>query len=482
MTQTQTSNYSILDHLIEGCQILDFDFRYLYVNEPVVAQGRKSREELLGHTMMELYPGIETTSMFSMLKHCMEAREPTQFENEFIYPDGTSAWFDLRMEPVPEGLFILSVDITARKRAELELQKQMRRVEALRQIDVAIISTTNLSLALRTVLQQVTGSLYVDAADILLFNPNLYSLEFAAGHGFRTRGIEKSQLRLGQGYAGQVAREKKMIVIPELAHCEKPFLRADLIDKEDFVSFFAIPLVSQGDLVGVLEIFHRSLLRPDHDWLNFLHALGGQASIAIGSGHLMRDLQRSNLDLMMAYDKTIEGWSKALDLRDKETEGHTLRVTQMTVKLAKIAGIPQNEMIHVQRGALLHDIGKMGVPDSILLKPGKLTDEEWLIMRKHPLYAYELLYPIEYLKPCLAIPYAHHEKWDGTGYPRCLKAEQIPLAARLFAVVDVWDALSNDRPYRQAWPKEKVLEHIRALSGTHFDPRAVALFLRTLEE
>lgn len=479
---TQRSDYSILDHLLEGCQVIDFDFRYLYVNDLVAKQGRKSKDELFGHTMMEVYPGIETTSMFATLKRCMEEREAAQFENEFSYPDGATGWFELRMEPVPEGIFILSVDISARKQAELELQKQVRRVEALREIDVAIISTTNLSLALRTILQQVTGSLYVDAADILLFNPHLYMLEFAAGQGFRTRGIEKSQLRLGQGHAGRAALEKKMVFTPDLSHTEKPFLRTSLIEEEDFVSFFAVPLIAQGNLVGVLEIFHRSLLQPDQDWLDFLHALGGQASIAIDSGHLFRDLQRSNTDLMLAYDKTIEGWSKALDLRDKETEGHTLRVTQMTVKLAKIAGIPHNEMIHVQRGALLHDIGKMGVPDSILLKPGKLTDEEWIVMRKHPLYAYELLYPIEYLKPCLAIPYAHHEKWDGTGYPRGLKGEQIPLAARLFTVIDVWDALSNDRPYRRAWAKEKVLEHIRALSGTHFDPKAVILFLRALEE
>ncbi len=479
---TPRSDYSILDHLLEGCQVIDFDFRYIYVNDLVAKQGRKSKEELFGHTMMEIYPGIETTPMFSMLKRCMEEREAAQFENEFSYPDGATGWFELRMEPVPEGIFILSVDISARKQAELELQKQVRRVEALREIDVAIISTTNLSLALRTILQQVTGSLYVDAADILLFNPHLYMLEFAAGQGFRTRGIEKSQLRLGQGHAGRAALEKKMVFTPDLSRAEKPFLRASIIEGEDFVSFFAVPLIAQGNLVGVLEIFHRSLLQPDQDWLDFLHALGGQASIAIDSGHLFRDLQRSNTDLMLAYDKTIEGWSKALDLRDKETEGHTLRVTQMTVKLAKIAGIPQNEMIHVQRGALLHDIGKMGVPDSILLKPGKLTDEEWDIMRKHPVYAYDLLYPIEYLKPCLTIPYAHHEKWDGTGYPRGLKGEQIPLAARLFAVIDVWDALANDRPYRQAWAREKVLEHIRALSGTHFDPKAVLLFLRALEE
>lgn len=147
-----------------------------------------------------------------------------------------------------------------------------------------------------------------------------------------------------------------------------------------------------------------------------------------------------------------------------------------------MAGIPENEMVHIRRGALLHDIGKLGVPDNILLKPSQLNDDEWAIMRKHPVFAYEWLYPIEYLRPCLAIPYSHHEKWDGTGYPQGLKGEQIPLAARIFAVVDVWDALTSDRPYRQAWPQEKVLEYIRQQARAHFDPKVVELFLQMIRE
>jgi HD-GYP domain-containing protein (c-di-GMP phosphodiesterase class II) len=153
----------------------------------------------------------------------------------------------------------------------------------------------------------------------------------------------------------------------------------------------------------------------------------------------------------------------------------------MTMQLARSLGIGEAELVHVRRGALLHDIGKMGVPDSILLKPDKLSDEEWVIMRRHPQFAFDMLSPIAYLRPALDIPFGHHEKWDGTGYPRGLKGEQIPLAARLFAVVDVWDALQSDRPYRKAWPEEKVLEHIKAGSGTHFDPEVVKVFLKELK-
>jgi PAS domain S-box-containing protein len=191
-----------------------------------------------------------------------------------------------------------------------------------------------------------------------------------------------------------------------------------------------------------------------------------------------QSLQRANAELVLSYNDTLEGWSRAMDLRDKETEGHTQRVTEMTMQLARAMGVSEEAIVHIRRGALLHDMGKMGIPDNILLKPDKLTEGEWAIMRRHPGYAYDLLSPIEYLRPAMDIPYYHHEKWDGTGYPAGLAGEQIPLAARLFAVVDIWDALRSDRPYRPAWPEEAVLAHIASLAGTHLDPKVVEAFLR----
>jgi putative two-component system response regulator len=190
------------------------------------------------------------------------------------------------------------------------------------------------------------------------------------------------------------------------------------------------------------------------------------------------ELERVHRELQEAYETTLEGWSRALDLRDRETEGHTQRVTVLTLLLAQTAGIGEADRVHIRRGALLHDIGKMGVPDAILLKPGPLTPDEWGVMRRHPVYARDLLAPIAYLRPALAIPYGHHEKWDGTGYPQGLHGEAIPLAARLFAVVDIWDALTSDRPYRAAWPAAKAREHLRTLAGSHLDPAAVDAFLR----
>jgi putative two-component system response regulator len=191
-------------------------------------------------------------------------------------------------------------------------------------------------------------------------------------------------------------------------------------------------------------------------------------------------LQDANTQLLAAYEATIEGWTHALDLRDKETEGHSRRVAEYTVKLAQAYGMKDEEILHIRRGALLHDMGKIGIPDSILQKPGALTEEEWVAMRRHPQFAYEMLNAVEYLRLALDIPYCHHEKWDGTGYPRNLQGEEIPIAARLFAVVDVWDALTSDRPYRTAWTKEKTLAHIQEQSGRHFDPQIVELFLKMI--
>jgi putative two-component system response regulator len=192
-------------------------------------------------------------------------------------------------------------------------------------------------------------------------------------------------------------------------------------------------------------------------------------------------LREANAQLLSAYEATIEGWSHAMDLRDRETEGHSQRVTELTVKLARALGITDNDIMHIRRGALLHDMGKIGIPDAILHKPDKLTDEEWTIMHKHPQLAYDMLYPIEYLRPALEIPLTHHEKWDGTGYPRGLKGEEIPIVARLFAVVDVWDALTSDRPYRPAWSEEESLTYIREQSGKHFDPQVVDLFFNIIK-
>jgi PAS domain S-box-containing protein len=358
-----------------------------------------------------------------------------------------------------------------------QTERRLQRLGALRMIDEAISASLDLRITLTVFLRQVTTQLQVDAAAVLLLDPHLQRLTHEAGYGFRTEAITHSHLRLGEGYAGKAALERQVIHIPNLAQANPHFERAQLLSEESFVAYYAVPLVAKGQVKGVLDIYHRTGLEPDPDWLDFLETLATQAAIAVDNAILFDDLQRSNVELALAYDTTIEGWARALELRDMETQGHSQRVTEMTLELARMMGMSGDELTHVRHGSLLHDIGKMGVPDSILHKAGPLNEEQWAIMHKHPIYAYELLSPISYLRSALDIPYCHHEKWDGTGYPRGLEGDKIPLAARIFAVVDVWDALCSDRPYRAAWSQMDALKYIKDQAGKHFDPRIVDAFL-----
>jgi len=367
-----------------------------------------------------------------------------------------------------------------------QTERRLRHLTALSEIDRVISSSFDLHLSLSVLLGHVTAQLGVDAADVLLFNAGSQMLEYAAARGFRGKAIERTRIRIGEGLAGRAVLEHRLIQFVNTEANRTPAAvspqRAAALAGEDFVSFFCVPLMAKGKVKGVLEAYQRVLVEPDEEWLDFLKSLGERAAIAIDNVTLFDGLQRSNNELVLAYDATIEGWSRALELRDKETEGHTQRAADLTVSVAREFGLSEDEQVQMRWGALLHDIGKMGIPDGILLKAGPLSADEWLVMQTHPVLAYEMLSPVRYLRAALDIPLRHHEKWDGTGYPRGLKGEQIPLVARLFAVVDVWDALRSDRPYRAAWPEEKVRAHIRSLAGTHFDPRAVAAFWQLLGE
>ncbi len=360
-----------------------------------------------------------------------------------------------------------------------DAQRQLQKLQTLHNIDVAISASIDLKVTLNILLEQITLQLNVDAADVLLLPLESNFLEFTAGRGFRATGIKSINYRLGQGFAGRVALERKPLHMVELSTSGEI---DPLLQNEDFASYYGIPLVAKGQMKGVLEIFHRSPLELEQEWLNFLDALATQAAIAIDNATLFRDLQRSNLELVLAYDTTLEGWAKALELRDMETEGHGRRVTELAVRMARALGISEEEITHVRRGALLHDIGKMGIPDRILQKPGPLDEQEMQIMRQHVTYAHEWLSPISFLAKALDIPMYHHERWDGTGYPHGLKGERIPLAARIFAIIDVWDALTSDRPYRAAWSEDEALQYIREGAGSHFDPEIVELFTRMIDD
>ena len=387
-------------------------------------------------------------------------------------------WFEARLVPISKTqIMFVARDITECREIENRSIRQMQQFSALRSIDLAIASGLDLNLLLSMLLDQVTALLHIDAVSILLLNSKTNMLEFTAGKGFYSNSLQHTHLKLGEGYAGRVAIERKMLNIPDLGQNRAEFSRSPHFMQEHFVSYYGVPLMAKGRTLGVLELFQRSSLHPDADWLDFLVMIAGQAAIAIDSGLMFKEVQRSNMELNLAYDATIEGLSRAMDLRDKRTEEHARRVTETTIGLAVRLGVGGSDLIHIRRGAILHDVGKVAIPDDILFKPGPLAEEEWEIMRRHPTIAVDLLSPVTYLAPALDIPHWHHEKWDGTGYPDGLNGNQIPFPARLFALVDVYDALISDRPYRSAWSKRDAVSYIESQSGKHFDPRIVPEFL-----
>jgi PAS domain S-box-containing protein/putative nucleotidyltransferase with HDIG domain len=361
-------------------------------------------------------------------------------------------------------------------------QQRLEELSAVHAIDSAVTRHLDLQQTFEILVEQAHTRLGVDAAAVLLFVPDTQELVYAFERGFHTQAVQETRVSLGQSLAGQAALEKRLVQSSDLQHEGEELIRHPVWQAEGFSSYFASPLLVEDVIIGVLEVFHRSSLTPDDDWLRFLQILAGQTAIAIDSNRLFEDLRLANVEILTSYETAIEGWSQAMDLRDKETEGHTRRVTEMTLSLARSLGVPEKDLVHIRRGALLHDIGKLGVPDHILLKPGPLTDDEWVLMKQHPVNAYRMLSQNAFLQPALDIPYCHHEKWDGSGYPRELQGIDIPLAARIFAVVDVWDALTSHRPYRPAWTPEKALDYIREQSGQHFDPQVAAAFFDFVHE
>ncbi|MHB0988898.1 MAG: HD domain-containing phosphohydrolase [Bellilinea sp.] len=399
-----------------------------------------------------------------------------------------AVWVGSR-RPIPEEDFRLLraiTDIAAgalqRTLAYEQNQLRLRRVSALHYIDMAISASFDWHVTLNVVLGQAVAMLGMDAAAILTFHPETQSLEYAAGIGFTSGQIEQTSLRMGESQAGQVALKREVRYIPDLHQIDDPMTDRFSRAGENFTTYCAAPLVGKGQVKGVLELFHHSAFNPDSEWMDFLEMLAAQAAIAIDNAQLFEDLQQSNSELRQAYDALILGLSRGLELRDAETQGHANRLVEHTVRLARRLHLPEAQLPHLRRGALLHDIGKMGIPDAVLLKPGPLTAAEWEIMRQHPVYAFDLLSSIEYLKPAMDVPYSHHERWDGSGYPRGLQGEEIPLTARIFAVVDIWDALTHDRPYRAAWDKPRTAAYLREQAGVLLDPRAVNEFLAMLKE
>ncbi len=357
-------------------------------------------------------------------------------------------------------------------------QRQYKHMTSIHQVGQAISSILNLKIILDILLRNAVSQLGVDAASILLYDPVSSTLKYSAGVGFITEEIAKSNLKLGEGRAGKAAAERRMISNPDLTQAKDSFSRVVLFQKEELRSHHVAPLIDKGEVLGVLEVFSKNKFFPDEEWLELFGTLATQAAIAIDTLSLYDEVQKRNSQLSFAYDATIKGWSMAMDMRDRYSGDHTQRVVDASQRLAQALGITGLDLISIRRGALLHDVGKISVPDKILQKPGKLSPEERKELERHPVMAYEMLRSIHYLKNAIEIPYCHHEKWDGSGYPRGLKGEEIPISARIFSVVNTWDALTNDRPYRKAMSQDDAIQEMRSESGKAFDPKIVEVFLK----
>ena len=470
--------------------LYDPNLRITFINSAVINVTNKTANEFIGYIEEEIWPSEVTREYLPTLEKTLATGKTQSVVVDLNFPELGLEQRILSINYIPlfdhnnEIIEIMGIahDLTESKRAEEQIHSQIERLSALRQIDISISGSLDLRIVLEVILNQCIRQLKVDAARIYTFNRDFHVLEYKASKGFLEVSNMQKRMKIGETLAGNVVLERKRIHVQNMEIHGNDFQDIPDNEKEGFVSYYGVPLISKGEVRGVLEVYQRSYIKRNSDWENFLETLAGQAAIAIENIEQFENLNRLNTELTLAYDKILEGWTSSLELRGADAKGHTMRVAEKTVDFAKRMGIKDEELIHIRQGALLHDIGKMGIPDSILHKTGKLTKEEKEIMKQHPDYAFKILSKIQFLNKAIDIPYCHHEKWDGSGYPRGLKGVQIPLPARIFAVVDVWDALQSDRPGHKAWTKEKVIEYIKSQSGKYFDPNVVNEFLKYIKQ
>ncbi len=373
-----------------------------------------------------------------------------------------------------------ALDITRQKQAEQMIQQQVEELELLRAIDHAIISTNDVKSCVEMLVQPIQQFFCADLIEVLLYDSVCENIHYTAGGGYLSKGVFPS-FPVTQGTPWLAISSRQPVYLKNIPQnptlCNLTFYK-----QEKIVSCYSVPLMTPDHVQGVIQVFFRQETELEESKVEFLSTVSGQLAIAVEKALLWGTLQHTLRNLKQSYETSLETLVHALDLRDNETEHHTRRVTELSIATALALGVPPEQVDNIRRGALLHDVGKIGIPDTILHKDGPLTDDEWIIMRQHPEKAYNLLKKIELFNDALDIPYCHHERWDGSGYPQGLKGETIPLAARIFAVADVWDALTSDRPYRKRWTEAQAREHISTNAGILFDAQVVEIFLSLVKK
>ena len=481
----------LMDNLPDTLYFKDRQARFTRANHALARQfGLDDPAGLLGKTEFDLLPNDQTREHLAQELLLLESGQPL-LDQVLFRPraDGTARWLSTTTVPIRDsagavtGLVGIARDITERMHAEQEIQRQLERLAALRQIDQAIMGSFDLGLVLNILLDQAAQLLQVDAADILVFQPQTHLLRFEAGRGFHTNAIRRTQTRLGEGLAGHVAAERRVRHVPDLAGAGGAFSRAQLLADESFVSYAGAPLLSKGQIKGVLEVFHRAPLEPDPEWRDFLETLAGQAAIAIDNVQLFDGLQRSNLELGAGLRRHHRRLVARPGLARQETEGHTRRVTEIDCAAGARAracarrsgaGAPGRAAARYRQDGRARQHPAQARPADRRRMGGRCAS--------HPQLAYEMLSTHRLPAPGAGHPLLPPRKMGRQRLPARPEGEQIPLAARIFAVVDVWDALRSDRPYRAAWPEADVRAYLREQAGRHFDPRAVNAFLNLPED
>ena len=469
----------VINQVQTSVGITDLSGNLLYVNPFFEKVSGYSKAEMLGKKPNILKSGYQGDEVYKELWQTIAAGDSWHgklinrdkqnnlyHEDAIIFPIKTDQGETINYATVKR-------EISAEVEAQELIKRQLSHLESLHLVDATILTSMDLPLTLDVVLGEAMKELQLDAVDVLVYNPMTQSFSCISRLGFTTQALEFTHLRLGEGLAGQAALRRELVYVDNLSDMQDG---APQLESEKFVSYYGVPLEARGELKGVMEIFFRAAFTPDAEWFSFLNSIAGQAAIAIENHQLFSGLREKNAELSLAYEATLEGWVRGLELHDMETEGHSRRVVDMTLRLARRMGIREDLLVHIRRGALLHDIGKLAIPSHILNKRGPFTPEEKALMQKHTIYGYEMLADIPFLKPALEIPYSHHEKWDGSGYPLGMRGASIPMTARIFAIIDVYDALIYDRPYRKAWDQETVLDYLKSESGIHFDPSVVDAF------
>lgn len=491
LQKSETQYRLLADNSLDLIWAMDMNCAFTYVNPAIQTLTGYTAEEFIGTSLKDHYDSETFARLDKLIEEEVNKgpdHDGVVVTADLIRKDKSVVVTETRGRVLyndsgnPMGLQGSTRDITERKKAERRRDVLLQRITSLHRIDQAVSSLSPVDVVLQQVVSAGMDTLEVDAAAILLLRKPQNELEYWAQIGFQTSQPKAIALQLGQGYAGACAMERRTANISDIQAEDLPASLSEMVRLEGFRGYACSPIIGRGRLLGLIEVYRFEATPLDPDQLGFLETLAGHAANGIDNISSFEKLEIANERLHLAYDSCIEGWARSLEYRDHETERHSRRVTEITLTLAQRLGFDESVLQYVRWGALLHDIGKIGVPDHILRKSGKLNEKEWEIVKQHPVIARDILSPIAFLTPAIDIPYYHHERWDGSGYPRGLQGEDIPLTARIFAVADVWDALRADRPYRKGWPQQKVLDYLAEKSGTQFDPKVVEVFLQCLWE